>query len=411
MPVIPAKTSRISLSLLLLLLGSSFLLCPSLFAAAKDGPKHVIVAPVVMKEISDRVEALGTARANESINITSSVTEKVSKVGFEDGQKVQTGDVLVVLDQAEEQANLRQAQAVKGERELSLNRQLQLQKQKLAAVDEIDRIRLELEQALTVALEHNEFELHYQPQVNAQGVLLSAEALIRWRRDGHGMVSPLDFIPVAEETGLIVSIGEWVIRTACEFICELDRGGDLLTPISVNVSARQFRHADFIKTLQSIIQQTGVDPQRLGIELTESLLVEDVAQVTEIMTHVRALGIKVSIDDFGTGYSALSYLKDLPIDVLKVDRAFVRDIHKDKNCAAIAEAILAMAKNLGMGVVAEGVEVAEELEFLMARGCDVFQGFFFSRPLSVEQFKAYGQNQGQYQPVFRAEMLGDEAVR
>jgi len=147
MPVIPAKTSRISLSLLLLLLGSSFLLCPSLFAAAKDGPKHVIVAPVVMKEISDRVEALGTARANESINITSSVTEKVSKVGFEDGQKVQTGDVLVVLDQAEEQANLRQAQAVKGERELSLNRQLQLQKQKLAAVDEIDRIRLELEQA------------------------------------------------------------------------------------------------------------------------------------------------------------------------------------------------------------------------------------------------------------------------
>jgi EAL domain-containing protein (putative c-di-GMP-specific phosphodiesterase class I) len=272
-------------------------------------------------------------------------------------------------------------------------------------------VRLELEQALTVALEHNEFELHYQPQVNAQGVLLSAEALIRWRRDGHGMVSPLDFIPVAEETGLIVSIGEWVIRTACEFICELDRGGDLLTPISVNVSARQFRHADFIKTLQSIIQQTGVDPQRLGIELTESLLVEDVAQVTEIMTHVRALGIKVSIDDFGTGYSALSYLKDLPIDVLKVDRAFVRDIHKDKNCAAIAEAILAMAKNLGMGVVAEGVEVAEELEFLMARGCDVFQGFFFSRPLSVEQFKAYGQNQGQYQPVFRAEMLGDEAVR
>ena len=163
--------------------------------------------------------------------------------------------------------------------------------------------------------------------------------------------------------------------------------------------------------IEAYLKKNQVPANAITLELTESSAMSTTSVSQNTIQDLHELGLAFSIDDFGTGYSALSYLKDLPIDVLKVDRAFVRDIHKDKNCAAIAEAILAMAKNLGMGVVAEGVEVTEELEFLMARGCDVFQGFLFSKPLSVEQFKAYGQNQGKPQPVLLAEVLGDEAVR
>lgn len=251
--------------------------------------------------------------------------------------------------------------------------------------------RLELEKDLSSALDRNEFQLLYQPQVNSQGKVLSAEALIRWNRANEQIVSPLDFIPIAEDTGMIIAIGEWVIKTACELICELERSNISAVPISVNVSAKQFKHEGFITTLQQIIQQTGANPQLLGIELTESLLVEDVGKTRSTMNGIRELGIKISIDDFGTGYSGLSYLKDLPIDVLKVDRVFVKNIHLDTNSAAISEAILAMAKNLKMKVIVEGVEVIEEVAFFTDRGCDLFQGYFFSKPISVEQFTEFAQ--------------------
>lgn len=252
--------------------------------------------------------------------------------------------------------------------------------------------RLELENALRRALEHNEFQLYYQPIVDIQepGRIVGAEALIRWKHPQRGIVSPEEFIGVAEETGLILDIGDWVLQEACRqkqkwnaTLPNLDFGR-----ISVNISPRQFQHSNFVERLTAIVADAGVDPAGLYLELTENLLVRDVENVIVRMTELKIRGFHFAIDDFGTGYSSLTYLKRLPLDTLKIDQSFVRDITSDPNDATIVESILAMSSRMGFRVVAEGVETAEQLEFLTRHQCDLYQGYLFSKPVPAEELVA-----------------------
>jgi len=249
--------------------------------------------------------------------------------------------------------------------------------------------RLSLEGSLRRALENQEFLLHYQPQVDAQsGAIIGAEALIRWRHPDLGLVSPLDFIPLAEESGLIVPIGEWVLQTACTELKAWQAAGNGTLRMAVNLSGRQFRQQDLVETVQRAISAAGIAPQSLELEITESMLMQDATETTRLLDNLKALGVKLSVDDFGTGYSSLSYLKRFPLDALKIDRSFIRDIASDPDDAAITTAILAMAGGLGLEVVAEGVETMEQLGFLRSRNCQMIQGYLFSKPLPSEEIRA-----------------------
>jgi diguanylate cyclase (GGDEF)-like protein/PAS domain S-box-containing protein len=245
--------------------------------------------------------------------------------------------------------------------------------------------RLALENDLRQALARHELLLHYQPQVSlVSGVVTGVEALLRWRHPVHGMISPAKFIPLAEETGLILPIGEWVLRQACaQARAWADAGWPLR--MAVNLSARQFRQTGLDGLIRGILAETGLDPGRLDVELTESIIVHDPAAVTVILASIEKLGVQISIDDFGTGYSSLSYLKRFPLDVLKVDQSFVRDIATDPDDAAIVRAIITMAHALGIQTIAEGVETREQLAFLRENHCDAMQGYYFSKPLPVEE--------------------------
>ncbi|MEK6771625.1 MAG: EAL domain-containing protein [Pseudomonadota bacterium] len=248
--------------------------------------------------------------------------------------------------------------------------------------------RLALENDLRQALARQELLLHYQPQVSlATGVVTGVEALLRWRHPVHGMISPAKFIPLAEETGLILTIGEWVLRQACaQARAWADAGRPLR--VAVNLSARQFRQPGLDGLIRGVLEETGLDPARLDIELTESIIVHDPAAVTAILAGIEKLGVQISIDDFGTGYSSLSYLKRFPIDVLKVDQSFVRDIATDPDDAAIVRAIITMAHALGIQTIAEGVETREQLAFLRENSCDAMQGYYFSRPVPGDEITA-----------------------
>jgi diguanylate cyclase (GGDEF)-like protein/PAS domain S-box-containing protein len=249
--------------------------------------------------------------------------------------------------------------------------------------------RLSLEGSLRRALEKQEFLLHYQPQVDARsGAIVGAEALIRWRHPDLGLVSPLDFIPLAEESGLIVPMGEWVLQTACAELKAWQDAGNRALRMAVNLSGRQFRQRDLVEVVQRAMNAAGIDPQTLELEITESVLMQDASETTRLLDNLRALGVHLSVDDFGTGYSSLSYLKRFPIDALKIDRSFIRDIASDPDDAAITTAILAMAGGLGLEVVAEGVETMEQLAFLRGRECQMIQGYLFSKPLPAEQMRA-----------------------
>jgi len=243
-----------------------------------------------------------------------------------------------------------------------------------AAVDE----RLKIERGLRHALAHGGLELYYQPQVADDGKLIGAEALARWRHPEYGLVSPAQFICIAEETGLIYQLGDWVLRRACADLAELSVDTDLR--ISVNISPKQFREAGFVERVTSIVADTGAPPERLTLEITESVVIDNIEQTVERMHALKALGISFSVDDFGTGHSSLAYLKRLPLDTLKIDQSFVRDIGTDPNDAVIVETIIVMARHLGMDVIAEGVETNEALTFLRSRGCRKFQGYLFGRP-------------------------------
>lgn len=242
-------------------------------------------------------------------------------------------------------------------------------------------VRLEMETGLRYALERQEFELHYQPQVDlASGLITGFEALLRWQRPGHGSVSPLQFIPLAEESGLIVPIGDWVLRVACAQARAWQDMGFGPLSIAVNLSARQFEQSTLADTIQTILDEAGLSPALLEVELTESTVMHHVDQAIATLRKLKQLGVRVSIDDFGTGYSSLSYLKRFPLDVLKVDKSFIADISSADDDGAIASAIIAMGQMLKLKVIAEGVENAEQLAFLRARGCGTVQGFYFSEP-------------------------------
>jgi diguanylate cyclase (GGDEF)-like protein/PAS domain S-box-containing protein len=246
--------------------------------------------------------------------------------------------------------------------------------------------RLDLENDLHHAIGTSELTLHYQPKVDAHtGAVISAEALLRWNHPKRGWIAPGTFIPLAEETGIMLRLGDWVIHEACRQISAWAGGhlGNLC--VSANVSTIQFARADFVDSVLRAVQQHGIKPQQLELEITESLLMRDLNEVISSLRRLREIGIRVSIDDFGTGYSSLGYLKQFPVDSLKIDRSFVKDLLVSSDDAAICSAIIAMARELKLTTVAEGVEVVEQLEFLRRQGCDQIQGFLFSKPLPPAQ--------------------------
>jgi len=253
--------------------------------------------------------------------------------------------------------------------------------------------RVAMETGMRKAILENQFLLHYQAQVvGDRATVKGAEVLVRWQHPQRGMVSPAEFIPLAEETGLILPLGLWVMETACTQLAVWARQADMAhLTLAVNVSAHQFRQADFVEQVLAVLKNTGANPQRLKLELTESLLVQNVEDIIEKMAALKTLGVSFSLDDFGTGYSSLSYLKRLPLDQLKIDQSFVRDILDDQNDAAIAITIVALAQSLGLEVIAEGVETATQRDFLASSGCHAYQGYFFSRPLPVADFEAFSR--------------------
>jgi diguanylate cyclase (GGDEF)-like protein/PAS domain S-box-containing protein len=253
--------------------------------------------------------------------------------------------------------------------------------------------RAALETDLRAALARDEFLLHFQPQMHALGRCTGVEALVRWAHPQRGMVPPAQFIPLAEETGLILALGRWVLHTACAQLASWQNDPALsqLT-MAVNVSSRQFRHSGFVDEVARVLTSTGAPSHLLKLELTESLLVEDMETTIAIMEALRTLGVCFSLDDFGTGYSSLSYLKRMPLDQLKIDRSFVRDLLTDPNDAAIVDTIIGLSRNLGLEVIAEGVETEEQREMLIDAGCMYYQGYLFSRPLSADVLEAFLRN-------------------
>ncbi len=246
--------------------------------------------------------------------------------------------------------------------------------------------RLALQAGLRQALDHGEFILHYQPQLEiGSNRIIGVEALVRWQHPENGMISPAQFIPVAEETGMIVPLGEWVLRTACQQAKAWQEQGLLDVCMAVNLSARQFREPLFSQRILAIVNETGLDPHSLELEITESVLVDGMESVNVVLQEFKRAGIMISLDDFGTGYSSLSYLKHFPIDKLKIDQSFVRDVLTDVNDAGLVRAIIAMARALQLRVIAEGVETQAQFDSLRTDGCDEIQGYFVARPMPAEQ--------------------------
>ena len=244
--------------------------------------------------------------------------------------------------------------------------------------------RAQTEAALRGALERGEFLLHYQPKADLyNGQMCGFEALLRWQHPTRGLVAPGEFISALEDTGLIVPVGEWVVRTVCMQIRSWQERGMNALPVAVNLSARQFRQQNLETTVEQILKETGVNPRLLELELTESLLMTDAEAAAQTLHNLKAIGVRLAVDDFGTGYSSLAYLKRFPLDALKIDRAFIRDCITDPEDAMIASAIISLAHSLKLKVVAEGVETEAQLNFLRARGCDEIQGYYFARPLDV----------------------------
>ena len=257
-----------------------------------------------------------------------------------------------------------------------------------AAMNDMVSKRLTLEGSLRKALERNEMHVFYQPQFDVKTKkVIGMEALIRWIHPEHGMISPLNFIPLAEETGLIVPIGEWVLRTACaQNQAWMDAGFSPMR-VGVNLSMRQFKEKDMIDMVRRALKDSGLSSKHLELELTEGTAMHDADGTIAVINDLKSSGINVSIDDFGTGYSSLSYLKNLPINTLKIDQSFIKNMAENRNDTAIVKAIINMAHSLTLNVIAEGVETGQHLDILGQLGCDEVQGFFFSKPLPVAEFE------------------------
>lgn len=256
------------------------------------------------------------------------------------------------------------------------------------------RRRMSIASSLRRAVSNGDFLLHYQPRVELrQGRIVGVEALIRWQDSERGLVPPVEFIPVAEENGLIVPIGEWVLRTASAQAQHWQTTFQRNISVAVNISARQFRTCDLVSLVQQVLRDTGLHPGALELELTESMLMHDVKRVQQVLTGLRGLGVSLAVDDFGTGFSSLNYLKSFPLDALKIDRSFVTDIEQGANDEAIVRAIIALAHSLNLRVVAEGVETAAQMRYLLKQGCDEVQGYYFSRPQTLDQISLMLQQQ------------------
>jgi EAL domain-containing protein (putative c-di-GMP-specific phosphodiesterase class I) len=254
--------------------------------------------------------------------------------------------------------------------------------------------RLVLENHLHYALQKNELRLVYQPQVDIEsGIIQGVEALIRWHHPNYGSISPAQFIPIAENTGLIIPIGEWVLRTACRQLKQWHDQGLTSLCMAVNLSTRQFYSQDLLETVQGILFETGISPEYLELEITESIMM-NMEQAAKTMKELKQLGCKIAIDDFGTGYSSLNYLKHLPIDRLKIDQSFIRDLGEDEQDDPIVSTIISMAKHLQLDVIAEGVETAEQRNVLQKKRCTHVQGYLYSPPLEPDHFfEQWGQLQ------------------
>jgi EAL domain-containing protein (putative c-di-GMP-specific phosphodiesterase class I) len=249
--------------------------------------------------------------------------------------------------------------------------------------------KLAMEAQLRLALERQEFSIDYQGKLDLRSDAISGvEALLRWNNPELGAVSPLRFIPVAEETGLIMPIGKWVLRTACAQGVAWQAQGLPPVRMAVNLSPRQFADPDLLADIGAALRETGMAPELLELEITESMVMHDTQRAVGVLRAIKALGVRLAIDDFGTGYSSLAQIKRFPIDTIKVDRSFIRDIPADAEDMAITQAIIAMGRSLGLSVVAEGVETKEQQAFLRRNGCDEMQGYYFSKPIPPEDFAA-----------------------
>jgi EAL domain-containing protein (putative c-di-GMP-specific phosphodiesterase class I) len=258
-----------------------------------------------------------------------------------------------------------------------------------ADMNEEARRRMALESDLRRAAERGELAMFYQPKVDAaDGRIVGAEALIRWRHPERGYVPPADFIPLAEENGLILPIGEWLLGDICQQYRRWQDGGLEPPPIAMNLSGRQFQRQNLPDLIGRAIAEAGIAPHNLEVELTESTIMSNAESNIEMLVMLKRMGLTVAIDDFGTGYSSLSYLKRFPIDVLKIDYSFVRDIATDADSAELVRGVIGMAHGLRLKVVAEGVETPEQLEFLQRHHCDIIQGFYFSKPVPADEFEA-----------------------
>jgi diguanylate cyclase (GGDEF)-like protein len=250
--------------------------------------------------------------------------------------------------------------------------------------------RLTLENDLRRALERSEFEVHYQPLVDiSTGVVVGMEALVRWQHPELGFLSPAEFIPLAEDTGLIMPLGEWVLRTACAQCSAWHSEGLAPLTVAVNLSAHQFQQLNLSEVVVRVLRETGLSPLSLELELTESSIMKNAESAVKTLGELKEMGISIAVDDFGTGYSSLGYLKRLPIDKLKIDQTFVRDVTTDPNDASLVMAIIALAHNLRLKVLAEGVETEEQLRFLHLLRCDEWQGYLYSKPLPAEAFRQF----------------------
>ena len=250
--------------------------------------------------------------------------------------------------------------------------------------------RLDLESKLRKALDRKEFVLHYQPQLDTKTKkIIAVEALIRWMHPDKGMMAPMTFIPLAEETGLIIPIGEWILRTACNQNKSWQQAGLPSIRITINISSVQFSQKNFVRMVDKILKESCLDPQYLELELTESILMQATTTAVTTLKELKSLGIRLSIDDFGTGYCSLNYLKSFPIDTLKIDQSFVRDLISSQEDKAIIHAMIALGHTLNLHVIAEGVETINQLEYLSEKGSDAVQGFLFSKPLPNDLFKDF----------------------
>ncbi|MBF0127052.1 MAG: EAL domain-containing protein, partial [Magnetococcales bacterium] len=255
--------------------------------------------------------------------------------------------------------------------------------------------RMLLENNLRNAVEKKEFQLFFQPQMNlATGRMAGVEALIRWNRPGFGMVSPIEFIPLAEETGLIIPMGAWALNEACQRAMEWFAAGHAPFRVAVNLSGIQFEQPDFIALVTETLRNTGLNPHLLELELTESIAMGDAEETLALLTALSDVGVLLAIDDFGTGFSSLKYLKRFPIDTLKIDQSFVRNCAEDTEDTAIIRAVVGLAHSLGLTVIAEGVETGAQLEVLRRHGCDEIQGYWYGRPMSADALLKFLEQNG-----------------